>query len=207
MHRFDILGRMTDTPWARYVRRTSGDATGSEIEKTTGVRQSTVSRWLNEGTVPSPAHAAKFAQAYDGNVLEAFVAAGYLSEGEAGVPPRPEIDFYSLVDDDEHLSPQAKIHLKNQYGLLKAASANGRAAQARLLIERDPQLDAETKARLLAHFGDSESDVEGSTTSAAVVEPEFPTVLSDDPDTPDLAVAAHEEDVPIAGEQEQRQEP
>jgi transcriptional regulator with XRE-family HTH domain len=200
MHGFATLKRMTDTPWARYVRRISGGAGGSEIEKKTGIRQSNISRWLNEGTIPQPAQAAKFAQSYGANVLEAFVAAGFLTEEEAGIPPRPGVDFYAIVDEDPNLSQQSKIHLKNQYGLLRAASAHGRAAQARELIENDPELDDETKRRLLSHFDSARMDVVFSTT-AMVVEHPFPD-LSEPSDRPDLAIAAHDEDEPIAGEQE-----
>lgn len=173
MHGFATLERMTDTPWARYVRRISGGAGGSEIEKRTGIRQSNISRWLNDGTTPQPAQAAKFAQSYGANVLEAFVAAGFLSEEEAGIPPRPEVDFYTLVDDDPDLSAQAKIHLKNQYGLLKAASAHAETAAARQLIENDDELDDATKARLLSRLGGPAMDVVYSST-ATVVEHPFP---------------------------------
>jgi transcriptional regulator with XRE-family HTH domain len=199
MHGLATLKGMSDTRWARYVRRTSGDAGGSEIEQKTGIGQSTVSRWFT-GTTPSPAHAARFAQAYGANVLGAFVAAGFLTEDEAGIPPRPQVDFYGLVDEDPHLSLQAKIHLKNQYGLLKAASAHGRAAQTRELIANDPEIDAATKARLMAHFQDVQMDVVYSST--AIVEHPSPETLSAASDTPDLAIAAHEEAEPIAGEQE-----
>lgn len=147
---------MSDTTWSRYVRRTSGNASGSEIEKKTGIGQSTVSRWFS-GTVPTPAHAAKFAQSYGGNVLEAFVAAGFLTPDEAGVPPRAEIDFYTLVDEDSGLSAQAKVHLKNQYGLLRAASAHARTVQVRELIEAEAGIDEDTRARLLAAFTDADN--------------------------------------------------
>lgn len=164
---------MNDTPWARYVRRISGGVGGSEIEKKTGIHQSNISRWLNDGTTPQPAQAAKFAQSYDANVLEAFVAAGFLTEEEAGMPPRPDTDFYTIVEEDNGLTEQAKIHLKNQYGLLRAASANARTAQVRSLIEAEDGIDEATKARLLASFED-----DGVTTiyssSATIVEHPFP---------------------------------
>lgn len=196
---------MNQTPWARYVRRVSNGAGGSEIEKKTGIRQSNISRWLNEGTTPQPAQAAKLAQSYGENVLEAFVAAGFLTEEEAGMPPRPDTDFYALVDEDDGLSEQAKIHLKNQYGLLRAASATSRAADARNLIENDPEIDDITKARLLDHFRAANVDVVYAST-AMVVEHPFPRMSEEDGRTA-LAVAAHEEAESIAGEQEQPTEP
>jgi transcriptional regulator with XRE-family HTH domain len=189
---------MGDTAWARYVRRTSDGATGSEIEQRTGIAQSTVSRWFTGGRMPMPAHAAKFAQSYGGNVLEAFVAAGFLTEEEAGVPPPPEIDFYALVDDDPDLSAQAKIHLKNQYGLLKAASAHTESAAARELIENDDELDARTKARLLARLSNTTVGV-AYTSSATVVEHPFPEIAAHvrkrDP-RPDVVISDDATDIP-----------
>lgn len=204
MHSFASIRGMSDTNWSRYVRRTSDNASGSEIEKSTGIGQSTVSRWFTNGTLPTPAHAAKFAQAYEANVLEAFVAAGFLTEDEAGMPPRPDFDFYSMVDTDEGLSAQAKIHLKNQYGLLRAASAHSRTAGARELIQNDPEIDDVTKARLLGHLGGSDVDVLYSST-ATVVEHPFPRV-SEAADRPEVAIAADEQGH-IAGEQESHNEP
>lgn len=193
---------MTDTTWARYVRRISGDAGGSEIEKRTGIRQSNISRWLNEGTTPQPAQAAKFAQAYEANVLEAFVAAGFLTDEEAGMPPRPAVDFYMIVDDDTTLSAQAKVHLKNQYGLLRSASQVSALEESlRRHIEGLSDLDEATKQKLLDGLRSTpRADVVYSST-ASVVERPFPRV-SEPADTSDVAIAAHEEAESIAGEQE-----
>jgi transcriptional regulator with XRE-family HTH domain len=164
---------MNDTTWSRYVRRISGASSGSEIAARTRVGQSTVSRWLNDSTSPSTAQAAKFAQTYGANVLEAFVAAGFLTEEEAGMPPRPEVDFYALVDEDPALSTHAKIHLKNQYGLLRSASAHSRTHEVRERIVNDPDLDEATRDRLLAHFAEAGVTV-AYTSSATVIEGEFP---------------------------------
>ena len=136
--------------WPEYVRRLARGDNQVAIERTTGVRQSTVSRWLKGQTTPTPAEAAKFAQGYRGNVLEAFVAAGLLTEEEAGLPPKPRVTFSDVIDADPDLSAEAKVHIKNQYGLLKAASANNRAVLLREQIERSETLDDETRAQLLA---------------------------------------------------------
>lgn len=136
--------------WSEYVRKLTGSDKQQAVEKRTGIRQSTVSRWLAGEVMPSPAQAAKFAQAYGGNVLEAFVAAGFLTEQEAGMPPRPRLSFSELIDADPDLSPEAKVHIKNQYGLLKAASAQNRAILLREQIMRSQTLDAETREQLLA---------------------------------------------------------
>ena len=136
--------------WPEYVRRLSRGDNQVTIEARTSIDQGTVSRWLNGKTTPSPAQAAKFAQSYDGNVLEAFVAAGFLTAEEAGVPPVAPQGFAAMIDADPDLSPEAKIHIKDQYGLLKAASAQSRALQLCEQILRNGKLDDETRQRLLA---------------------------------------------------------
>lgn len=70
------------------------DSTPQEaVARRTGVNQTTVSRWLSEACPPSnAAKVAAFARAYPGHttVLEAFVAAGFLTREEAqkGLPNR-----------------------------------------------------------------------------------------------------------------------
>ena len=136
--------------WPEYVRRLSRGDNQVTIEARTSIDQGTVSRWLNGKTTPSPAQAAKFAQSYDGNVLEAFVAAGFLTAEEAGSPPPALQGFAAMIDADPDLSPEAKIHIKNQYTLLKAASAQSRVLQLCEQILRDGKLDDETRQQLLA---------------------------------------------------------
>src|SRR5687767_2579856 len=136
--------------WPEYVRRLSRGDNQVAIEARTSIDQGTVSRWLNGKTTPSPGQAAKFAQSYDGNVLEAFVAAGFLTAEEAGSPPAAPQGFVAMIDADPDLSPEAKIHIKNQYTLLKAASAQSRALQLCEQILRAGKLDDETREQLLA---------------------------------------------------------
>ena len=136
--------------WPEYVRRLSRGDNQVTIEARTSIDQGTVSRWLNGKTTPSPAQAAKFAQSYDGNVLEAFVSAGFLTAEEAGSPPAAPQGFAAMIDADPDLSPEAKIHIKNQYTLLKAASAQSRALRLCEQILRAGKLDDETRQQLLA---------------------------------------------------------
>jgi transcriptional regulator with XRE-family HTH domain len=136
--------------WPEYVRRVSRGDNQVAIEARTSIDQGTVSRWLRGKTTPSPAQAAKFAQGYDGNVLEAFVAAGFLTAEEAGIPPAAPQGFGAMVDADPDLSPEAKVHIKNQYRLLKTASAQSRALQLCGQILRNGKLDDETRRQLLA---------------------------------------------------------
>jgi transcriptional regulator with XRE-family HTH domain len=136
--------------WPEYVRRLSRGDNQVAIEARTSIDQGTVSRWLRSKTTPSPAQAAKFAQGYDGNVLEAFVAAGFLTAEQAGVPPAAPQGFAAMIDADPDLSPEAKTHIKNQYDLLKAASAQSRALRLCEQILRNGKLDEETRRQLLA---------------------------------------------------------
>lgn len=138
------------TTWKDYVLRLTDGENQKAVSARTGIDQATISRWRRGETSPnSPATVAHFAQAYGANVLEAFVAAGFLTEEEAGMPPRPKIDFYTLVDSDPDLSPESKEHIKNQYGLLKAASAHARVLSLREEILHNPNLDQKTKEQLL----------------------------------------------------------
>jgi transcriptional regulator with XRE-family HTH domain len=73
------------TPWAEYVIRTSGTDVSTDIASATGIAQSSVYRWLHKEASPSTAHAARFAQTYGRQVLEAFVAAEFLTPEQAGV--------------------------------------------------------------------------------------------------------------------------
>ncbi|WP_374457753.1 helix-turn-helix domain-containing protein [Nocardioides sp.] len=75
--------------WAHYVRTVAeSEEPGSDqaaIAARVGVSQGTVSRWLGGRYLPDKAAVvAAFAKAYGHNVLEAFVAAGMLTELEAG---------------------------------------------------------------------------------------------------------------------------
>jgi transcriptional regulator with XRE-family HTH domain len=88
------------TTWATYVARVARTDVSTEIAKATGINQSSIYRWLKEEATPTTAHAARFAQIYGRNVLEAFVAAGFLSAEEAGVPPAPEVDLTEVSAEE-----------------------------------------------------------------------------------------------------------
>lgn len=176
------IGAMT---WAEYVRRLIGQDTQMAVSMRTRIDQTTISRWLRGVTTPkNAADVAHFAQCYKANVLEAFVAAGFLSAEEAGVPPTPATTFQDLVDQDPDLSPEAKIHLKNQYGLLRAASAHSRVVELRDKILGDRELDQATREQLVALV---EGHLESNNAHNIVLEPEPPF------SPPRLARAAREE--------------
>lgn len=166
--------------WSTYFKRLShGETQQQAADRIKVADQTTVGRWRRGETTPKdPAVVAAVAQAYGANVLEAFVAAGFLTRDEAGMSPAHGVDFYTLVDDDDSLSDQAKVHLKNQYGLLREASAVQRAAAFRESILADPELDKATKQRLLESF-DATAPTVSYTSSVTIVEPPFPKVQSD----------------------------
>ncbi|MCC5574558.1 hypothetical protein IMZ11_02745 [Microtetraspora sp. AC03309] len=73
--------------WWEYVQRVAGTASPSEIGRRTGIGQSSVGRW--QLSSPKVESVAAFAKAYERPVLEAFIAAGFLTEEEAGVSEIP----------------------------------------------------------------------------------------------------------------------
>lgn len=89
--------------WSDYLKAIAPAAQQREIALAAGVDQATVSRWQRAGVPPRPENAAAFARAYQRPVLEAFVAAGFLSKHEAKERPRgrPRLD---LIDDAELLA-------------------------------------------------------------------------------------------------------
>lgn len=86
--------------WSDYVRRVVGTDRQTEVARKTGIDQTTISRWLrpSEGgsTRISSQNVARFARGYGIPVLDAFVAAGFLTAEEAGIKGKP-IDI-ALVD-------------------------------------------------------------------------------------------------------------
>lgn len=87
--------------WIAYVQAVMGTDTQTQAASTTGIAQTTIGRWLNG--VKAPTEAAKvaaFAQGYRHNVLEAFVAAGMLTEEQAsgGLPASSLMFLRSLSD-------------------------------------------------------------------------------------------------------------
>jgi DNA-binding transcriptional regulator YdaS (Cro superfamily) len=139
--------------WSRYVRDLTRDEPQDTVGRKVGVNGSTVHRWRNGSRPGRPGEVAALADAYGGNVLEAFVAAGYLTAEQAGVPPKAAPDW-ATVSDEELLAEVA-------------------ARLSRDAIPRDGRSGAS---------------------------------LSAPADNSAMAVAAHE-DVSIAEEQEQRNEP
>lgn len=73
--------------WSAYVRSVVDHERQSEVGRRVGIDQATISRWLNGGKPGRPDQVADFARSYDHitSVREAFVAAGFLTQEEAGL--------------------------------------------------------------------------------------------------------------------------
>lgn len=86
--------------WIDYVREVAGqDAPQTEIARAAKVTGPTVSRWLSGGQGVAPEAAAEFARHYRRPVLEAFVAAGFLTAEEAKARPAAAPDYTKLSND------------------------------------------------------------------------------------------------------------
>lgn len=85
--------------WWHYVKRVAGEDSPSDIARRVGIGPSSVGRW--QISSPKVDNVRAFATAYDRPVLEAFIAAGILSEEEAGATQLPadlsEVDLGDLL--------------------------------------------------------------------------------------------------------------
>ena len=71
--------------WADYVRAITAGDNGKTVAEKTGHSPSAVSRWKSGALVPDPRQVVTIARAYSRSPLEALIAAGYLTEDEAGI--------------------------------------------------------------------------------------------------------------------------
>lgn len=86
--------------WSEFIQRHGNGVKQEAIAKAAHVTSPTVSRWLSGKQGVSATQAASVARALNVPVLEAFVAAGFLTEAEAKVRPRPAPDFTQLTNDE-----------------------------------------------------------------------------------------------------------
>lgn len=83
--------------WWEYVTQVGGGASQAVIARRTNLSPATVSRW--QGSEPHPRNVAAFALAYGRPVLEAFVAAGFLTDEQAKAQVI-RADARALTDDE-----------------------------------------------------------------------------------------------------------
>lgn len=97
--------------WITYTATVSDGATLSTIARKIGISHSTVSRWSN--TDPKPKDVVAFARAYGRPVLEAFVAAGFITESDAQARPASLSVLKStelLEELRRRITPDGQIH-------------------------------------------------------------------------------------------------
>lgn len=99
-----------DVMWWDYVQQVAKGAKQAEIAERAGVNQVTVSRWKKGAESARPENVAAFARAYGRPVLEAFVAAGFLTAEEADV--RPEARLHAADLDDTALIDEIARRLR-----------------------------------------------------------------------------------------------
>lgn len=83
--------------WWTYVTRTSGTESPKAMATKTGIDGPNFSKW-KAGQIPGPQVVAAFARAYDVPVLEAFVAAGFLTAEEARQRPAAQPSWDGIPD-------------------------------------------------------------------------------------------------------------
>lgn len=75
---------MSTTDWWTYLSDLMGDDTPTVAAKNAGISASNFTRW-KQGARADPDFVVKLARAYQANVLEALVAADFITEEEAGL--------------------------------------------------------------------------------------------------------------------------
>lgn len=91
-----MTANLSAMTWWQYVEHVTDKATQEAIARRVNVSTPTVSRW--QGSTPKPETVAAFARAYSRPVLEAFIAAGFLTEEDARV--QVIVERYETPDDD-----------------------------------------------------------------------------------------------------------
>jgi transcriptional regulator with XRE-family HTH domain len=82
--------------WAEYVERITGGASQTAVAEKAGISQSAVNRWRT--VTPKPETVIALARAYDRPLLEAFIAAGWLSKDDTALT-EIRSSVYELSDD------------------------------------------------------------------------------------------------------------
>lgn len=109
--------------WPEYVRTVAAETQHAQIARDIGVTQPTVTRWFTQSARPDPKTAAAFAKAFSRPVLEAFIAAGFLSPEEARQQPPAMLDL-NLLDDDALINELARrLRARHKEGSNDASAA------------------------------------------------------------------------------------
>lgn len=90
---------MAESTWWHYVLTVTAGAAQKDIAETTGIDQSSISRWQRGTTTPRAEAVVALARAYGHSPVEALVAAGYLERDELGV-----VELTTLTGDLSRVS-------------------------------------------------------------------------------------------------------
>jgi transcriptional regulator with XRE-family HTH domain len=106
------------TSWPQYVSYwIEDDERQVDVADRTGIDQTTISRWLaGERKSITSQSVAKFARGYGRPVIEAFVAAGFLSESEAGLQTSDMPDWRKITDAQLLAELQRRMRLRSLDG-------------------------------------------------------------------------------------------
>lgn len=113
--RMHVRSALVTAEWGNWVGRHLSQKgwRPADASRASGVSASIISRWLDGQMDPGVENLRKFAEAVDVPILEAFVAAGYLTAEEAGQPPAPAADPADLNTMDllEEIRTRIASHL------------------------------------------------------------------------------------------------
>ncbi|MBB3041172.1 helix-turn-helix domain-containing protein [Nocardioides soli] len=129
--------------WSEYVARWSSGEVNRVIAQKVGVTEPSIARWKNGGIKsPDAKQVAAFARAYGRPILEAFVAADFLTEEEArvrptAVPSLSSLDEVELIKEilrraeerGEHGGDTAATSAPALTGLRSAARTTGKVSK------------------------------------------------------------------------------
>ena len=132
---------MTDTPWWSYIEKLIGTDTAQEAARRAGFDKSAFTRW-KKGARADPDFVVKLARAYHGNVLEALVAAGFITEDEASLrevnPSRRdmlrELTDVELADEQRRRAEHTVIRIDAGMSRSEVEEEMARAVQMGLLF-------------------------------------------------------------------------
>lgn len=116
--------------WWQYVVKTAGTESPKALNKATGIDGPNFSKWKG-GQTPGPAIVKTFALAYRRPVLEAFVAAGFLTPEEARQRPVARPDFTELSNDELVELVRARLREEGETGGNTAPTKKRRSLTAR----------------------------------------------------------------------------
>lgn len=126
--------------WWTYVTQTSGTDSPKEMQSRTGIDGPNFSRWKG-GHTPKVGMVAEFARAYGRPVLEAFIAAGFLTADEAQQRPAAAPSLDSLTDDQ--LLDEMRKRMRHGAAPITQAPASG--ADELAAKRRQESIDRATK--------------------------------------------------------------